>query len=431
VHWADAQEPASECDPTQPKSSARWCSQDGAVTYEPLLADVLTNTDLFQTLHDTVPVIEGLTVQHCNATDPKTGACTATSTLNGVQVLAQAVRVMVDPALNQGLTDRHGVQTAPRNDGTTNPQVTPIYLFIDALDGIDAAFASWAQAHPGDDRRPAWLAARSQLVDQLFTVNGTGTQSTWANAAVPAIVPPLVGALQSQILAQCPDRSSRAACPWWTEDMPQNLQDVVGGPTFAAVMDLLDALRSNATARAQLEQLLQYLLDPAAGSDARAATMTASVDVLQILNDDTNLTPFYNAAAADVLGAQVLDAQGNVAQRGLADASIEVLSRVFAAARNAQGTETCSMEIDPNGAIGAMLGHMVTPGGTSQLTPIETLIDVTADVNRAHPELTTKLDGGDYGNMANEISEFCLDPTTGMEQVYAVVRAATLPETSN
>jgi hypothetical protein len=33
--------------------------------------------------------------------------------------------------------------------------------------------------------------------------------------------------------------------------------------------------------------------------------------------------------------------------------------------------------------------------------------------------------------MANEISEFCLDPTTGMEQVYAVVRAATLPETSN
>ena len=58
VHWADAKEPTTECDPTQPRTSARWCSQDGAVTYEPLLADVLTNTDLFQTLHDTVPVIE-------------------------------------------------------------------------------------------------------------------------------------------------------------------------------------------------------------------------------------------------------------------------------------------------------------------------------------------------------------------------------------
>ncbi len=431
VHWADSKEPTTECDPSQPKTSARWCSQDGAVTYEPLLADVLTNTDLFQALHDTVPVIQGVTVQHCDTTDPKTGACTSTSTLDGVQVLANAVRVMVDPALNAGLTDRHGVQTAPRNDGTTNPQVTPIYLFIDALDGIDATFAAWAQAHPGDNRQPAWLAARSQLVDQLFTVNGTGASSTWANAAVPAIVPPLLDTLESQILAQCPDRSSRAACTWWMQSMPQNLQDVVGGPTFAAVMDLLDAIRSSTTARAQLEQLLQYLLDPAAGSDARAATMTASVDLLQILNDDLNLTPFYNAVAADVLGAQVLDAQGNVARRGLADAGIEVLARVFAAARDAQGRETCSLEIDPNGAIAATLGHMVTPQGTTQPTPIETLIDVAADVNRAHPAETTKLDGGDYANIANEISELCLDPATGLEQVYEVVREATLPDQGN
>jgi hypothetical protein len=213
--------------------------------------------------------------------------------------------------------------------------------------------------------------------------------------------------------------------------MPQNLEDVIGGPTFAAVMDLLDAIRSNPTAREQLEQLLQYLLDPAAGSDARAATMTASVDLLQILSDDANLTPFYNAVAADVLGAQVLDAKGNVTKRGLADASIETLSRVFAAAKSTQGTELCSMEIDPNRAIAATLGHLVTPQGATQLTPIETLIDVTADVNRAQPSLTTKLDGGDYGNIANEISELCLDPSTGLEQVYAVVRAATLPDPGN
>jgi hypothetical protein len=431
LHWGDAQVPTTVCDPSQPRTSPQWCSQDGAVTYEPLLADVLTNTDLFQTLHDTVPIIDAITVQHCNATNPTTGACTSTSPLTGVQVLANAVRVMVDPALNAGLTDRHGVETAPRNDGTTNPQVTPIYLFIDALNGIDAAFTAWAQAHPNDDRHPAWLAARSQLVDQLFTVNGTGAPSTFANAAVPAIVPPLVDALESQILAQCPDRSSRAACTWWTQSMPQNLEDVVGGPTFAAVMDLLDAIRSSTTARPQLEQLLQYLLDPAAGGDARAATMTASVDLLQVLADDTNLTPFYNAVAADVLGAQVLDAKGNVTQRGLADASIETLSRVFAAAKNTQGAELCSMEIDPNGAIATTLGHMVTPQGTTQLTPIETLIDVTADVNRAQPNLTTKLDGGDYGNIANEISELCLDPATGLEQVYAVVRAATLPDQGN
>jgi len=427
LHWADAQQPPDVCDPTLPKTNARWCSQDGAVSYEPLLADILTNTDLFQALHDTVPVIEQTTITHCDAQDPTTHVCTKTSTRNGVQVLAQAVRVMVDPALNQGLTDRNGVQTAPRNDGTTNPQVTPIYLFIDALKGIDAAFAKWAQAHPGDDRQGKWRAARSQLVDQFFSVTGTGAQTDWANPAVPAIVPPLVDAVEQQILAQCPDRSSRAACTYFMQDMPQNLADVVGGPTFAGVLDLVDAIRGDDTARAALEKLLQYLLDPASADDARAATMAASVDVLQVLDDDTNLAPFYHAAA-DVLGAQVLDDHGQVARRGLADAAIEVLAHVFAQARDAQGHELCSEEVDPEGAIAVVLRHFVTPMGPNQLSPIEVMMDATADVNRAHPDQTTKLDGADYANMANEISEFCLDPATGLEQVYQIVRAATMPD---
>lgn len=425
VHWADNQVPTTECDPTQPRTSARWCSQDGAVTYEPLLSDVLTNTDLLQALHDTVPIIENTVVTHCDQQDPVTHACTKTSPRNGVQVLAQAVRVMVDPALNQGLTDRHGVQTALRNDGTTNPQVTPIYLFLEALDEIDAAFTAWAQAHPGDDRHPTWLAARSQLVDEFLSVNGTGTQSTWANQAIQTVLPALLDAVQSQILAQCPDRSSRAACPYWMQQMPQNMADVIGGPTFAAIMDLLDAIRSNDQARTQLESLLQYLLAPGGNPEVQASTMAASVDVLQILNDDTNLSPFYHAAA-DVMGEQVTDPNGKIVRRGLADAAIEVLAHVFAQAHDSKGNEVCSEEIDPNQAIAAVLGNFVTPISSTQSPPIEALMDVTADVNRAHPNLTTKLDGADYANIANEISEFCLDPAKGLEQVYTVVREATM-----
>ena len=423
LHWGSAQQTSDICDPTLPKTDARWCSQDGAVTYEPLLFDVLSNTDLLTALHDTIPIIQSTTVTHCDKQDPVTHACTQTSNRNGIQVLSQLVRVMIDPALNQGLVDRHGVQTAPRNDGTFNPQVTPIYLLIDALDGIDAAFASWAQAHPSDDRKPAWRGARSQLVDEFFSVTGTGAQTNWANKAIPAIVPPLLDALESQGLAQCPDRSSRAACTYWTQQMPQNLADVVGGPTFAAVMDLIEAIRTDDNTRQQLEQLLTYLLNQSTPS-ATAATMTASIDILQILNDDPNLQPFYNAAA-DVFGAQVLDASGNLTRRGLADAAINVLANVFAAARQGQ-SEICAKEIDPNGAIASILTNLVTPIGATTSPPIEVLMDVAADVNRVHPGDTTKLDGDDYANIANEISEFCLDPTRGLEQVYKVVREATM-----
>lgn len=426
LHWADAQVPKTECDPTLPRTDARWCSQDGAVSYEALFTDIFTKTDLFQALADTVPVIAGITVQHCDQQDPTTHACTKSSPRTGVQVLAQAVRVMVDPALNQGLTDRHGVQTAPRNDGTTNPQVTPIYLMVDALDAIDTAFANWATAHPSDDRKPAWRTARSQLVDQFFSTTGSGTATTWANQSIPAMSPGLIDALQAQILAQCPDRSSRAACSYWTTQMPQNLADVVGGPTFAAVMDLVDALRADDTARAQVEQLLQYLMGPGPSPDARAAMMAATVDGLQYLGDDTNLAPLY-AAGADLLGAPTLDPNGKVVRRGLADATIELLSHVFAAARDAQSHEICAKEIDPNHAIAAVLSSFVAPVGTQQ-PPIEALMDVTADVNRVHPGASAKLDANDYANVANEISEFCLDPSRGLEQVYTVVRDATMKD---
>jgi hypothetical protein len=207
--------------------------------------------------------------------------------------------------------------------------------------------------------------------------------------------------------------------------MPQNLGDVVGGPTFAAIMDLLDAIRTSDTARLQLEQLLQYLLGPGTSPEAQASTMAASVDVLSILSDDTNLTPFYHAAA-DVLGAQVTDPNGSIKRRGLADAAIEVLAHVFATAHDSKGNELCSQEIDPNQAIASVLGNFVLPVSSTQSSPIDAFIDVAADVNRAHPNLTTKLDGADYANIANEVSEFCLDPSKGLEQVYAVVREATM-----
>ena len=424
LHWADAAQPTTVCDPSLPRSDARWCSQDGAVTYEPLLVDILTNTDLFQVLHDTVPIIAATTVTHCDAQDPMTHVCTQSHPLTGVQALANAVRVMVDPALNAGLTDRRGVKTAPRNDGTTNPQVTPIYLFVDALEGVDAAFASWLAAHPGDDRQAAWRSARSQLVDAFFAINGTGAQSSWANPAVPAILPTLTDAMLSQTLAHCPDRLSRAACTYPTTTMVQNMSDTVGGPTFAGTMDVLEAIRADDAARGELEQLLQYMLDPASPGDARAATMTATADILQILNDDLNLTALYHSTA-DVLGAQTNDAQGNPAARGLADATIQVLARVFAEASDGAGHEVCGQEIDPDAAIPVALAGLVTPIGPGQATPIEVLTDVVADVNRAHPDQTTKLDGGDYANIAKEVSDFCLDPATGLEQVYGVVKQAT------
>ena len=109
-----------------------------------------------------------------------------------------------------------------------------------------------------------------------------------------------------------------------------------------------------------------------------------------------------------------------------------MLARVFAAARAGRRGDLRE-EIDPNGAIAATSGtwsRRLGPRGTPRLRPgppIEALIDVAADVNRAHPARRRSSTADDYGNIANEISEFCLDKASGLEQVYEVVREATLP----
>jgi hypothetical protein len=428
LHWGSPQQTKAECDPTLSKTNALWCSQDGTVSYEPLLSAAL-KTDLFGALHDFIPILQGITLQHCNAVDSATGLCTSTTAYDGVHVLAEAVRGMVVPARAAavGLVQRDGSVGVTRNDGTTNPQVTPIYLLIDALKEVDQAFANDSAANGGDTtKHAAWLNARSQLADTFLSTSGSGATATWANPAVQRVLPAFIDAIRGDLATYCPNARINGTCPWARTQLTQEMISTIDGPLFAGSVDLLQAIRANVPARVGLEELLQYLLG--AGSPAaQQATLTAMHDVLQLFSDDTNLTPLWNALAEGT-GATLVDDSGQVVRRSAADALVETLTRVLARAYDAQGTEVCADEIDPDRTFASVLTNLVTPASPTQLTSIETLIDAIADVNRANPGVpfTTKLDGGDYANIDAELSDFLENPQSGLEQVYDVIREATL-----
>jgi len=427
LHWGDALQTKDECDPTLPKTDARWCSQDGAVTYEPLLSAAL-KTDLFGALHDFIPILQSTKVQHCNAVDPGTGLCTSTTTYDGVHVLSETVRDLVLPSRSAavGLVQRNGMTGVVRNDGTTNPQVTPIYLLIDALKEVDQAFANDAAANSGDTtKHTAWLNARSQLADAFLSAKGTGASATWANPVVTRMLPALIDALRGDLATYCPNARVNGSCPWARTQLTQEMLTVVDGPLFSGSVDLLQAVRSNVPARVELEQVVQYLLGPGTPA-AQQATLTALHDILQLFSDDTNLTPVWNALATGT-GATLVDDRGQVVRRSAADALVETLTRVLARGYDAQGMEICADEIDPDRTFASVLTNLVTPPSPAQLTPIETLIDAITDVNRANPGVafTTKLDGGDYANIDAELSDFLENPQSGLEQVYDVIREAT------
>ncbi|MFI5299923.1 MAG: hypothetical protein ACHREM_17685, partial [Polyangiales bacterium] len=426
LHWGSTAQPADVCDPTLPKTDARWCSQDGAVTYEAAIVDML-NTDLFDVLHDLVGTLEATSIQHCDTWDTSTNTCTVASPRNGVTVLAEATRTVLDPARWPNLTDRKGDAFAVRNDGTQTPGLSPAYLLIDAMKGIDASFAAWATAHPGDDRLPKWRLARSQIVDQLFTVDGTGPSSTVHEPAVPAFLPVALDALRAQVFAHCApsiEGVPGATCAWASHDLVQSLETTISGPTFAASLDVIEKVRADDTSRAQLESLAAFMLDAASASDAQATTLTSVVDLLQVLDDSLNLDP-VEKIAADACVPSVVDSTGKVVRRGLVDAAVEALSHILAQAFDGT-TEICSREVDPNATIDFLLKRLITPQKNGQ-TPLEVLLSVAADVNRADPSARSKLTGADYANITSEVQDFLLNKSTGLEQVYEVLREATDP----
>jgi hypothetical protein len=420
-HWASDKQAPNECK----LGDGRDCSKDGTQSYEAFLADALDG-DLLPALHDTIAILDNTTMRRCTNADPRTHTCTASTEIDGIQLLTEAAIAMVSPdyAKANGLRDRAGNVSAARNDGTTNPQVTPIYLLANALGAMDKAFDDYASTHPDDKgRQGQWRAARSQLVDQFLATQGAGTGTAFKNSAVPKIVPTLIDMLRSQMQANCPTSYTPPydRCNWARDDLTKKVAAVVDGPFFATSMDLMDAIRKNDDARVQLESLVTYLLNAASDNDALPSMLASTADIIQLLRDDTNLVPLFHVIA----GATVSTKD----QKSLVDASAALLAKISGKAFDKDKAETCNKELDPNQILTAVLSNMVTPmpneDGTPGLTPLEIIMSVIGDVNRLEPDRTDKLDPNDYASIADNVTDFLLNKERGLEQFYEIVRQGT------
>jgi hypothetical protein len=434
-HWQSDKGTAGECK----LGPGKTCTKAGAVSYEGLLSEVFAS-DILSALNALTKTLTTVTVPRCAQVDA-TKKCTrlATPAPDGISVLAEATRALVDPerAKGKGLKDRFGKVTSERNDKSTNAQVTPLYLILQALNAIDDQFEAYAQANPQDSKRQEeWRSARSQLVDQFLDVNGKNTaNSSFKNVAVVKIAPQLIDLLRAQLYAHCPDSMvpPYAKCKWATEDFPKNVEKVVSGPMFASAIDLMDAIRRDEQARIQLELLLGYLVDAASQNEALNSMLASAADLVQALKDDTNLVPLFRVLA-DATKGSLIDTKGRTVQKSLVDAQLSLLAKISGKAYDAEGVEICSRELDPNEVLSVALANLVTPmtdaDGKPTRTPLEVIMDVIAAVNRAEakPDNQEKLQASDYASIADHVSSFLLDKERGLEQFYEIVRQGTVKE---
>jgi hypothetical protein len=434
AHWPSDKASAAECRLSASQSVPHpSCTKEGAVSYEATIGEMLLG-DLVPALAQLSRTLQTIKIRHCDAIDATTKQCTKTTEWDGVKVVAEATRAMLDPDLAklQGLKDRHGKVTGMRQDGKTNPQVTPMYLMTAALNGMDDAFDAYAKQHPEDPNRLAqWRAARSQLVDQFLRVDGFGSSAKFANPALPKITPVLVDVLRSQLYAHCPNSFTPPyeRCAWARDELTTKMKNVMKGPTFAATMDLLDGIRKDDGARTEIEKLLQYLLNAASENQSLAAMLASTQDLMQIMRDDENVVPLLHVLAA-AAEPTLFDKDGQVVQKGLIDAQTSLLGKISGKYFDKDGVEICSRELDPNQVLSIALKHLVTPmkndDGTTGETPLEVIIDVIADVNRAAPDQPSeKLGSEDYASIADNVVDFLTDKERGLEQFYEVVRNGT------
>jgi len=79
-----------------------------------------------------------------------------------------------------------------------------------------------------------------------------------------------------------------------------------------------------------------------------------------------------------------------------------------------------------DGVLQKLVTPMAAPDGSTGQTPLEVIMDIVADINRADPRATDKLRAGDYASIADNVSDFLGNKERGMEQFYEIVRQGTV-----
>lgn len=398
-HWASADSTetcaAPACAPGDPNFSYR----SDVRSYEALVADGFDDQPgqgaLTARLHRMNLVLEGIEVRPGQ---------------DGVSVLAAAAADMVDPALNPGLTDRRGRSMATYNDGSVDVPMTPIYLLTDALNAMDDA---WAGAPA---RRAEFLVARRSMADQFLGTETVGDGFRFGNQRGRAI---LVTALPFMV-----DRieAHRAAGDLleWSTGIDEDMEDLLREPLMAGVIRFLDAINEDPEARAALARLVGYLVNEASANDAFVSTLHALADALMVLEDEENIVPLMGAMS-EGLAPNVHDVVAGAP---------EPLDLEASAIRDLLDLVSDIQEVDDDRTLRQVLQNAVAlPAAGDPVTPLEDIIDVIAEVNRAEPNAGGSLRAGDYREVMGQMTDFMLDEDHGLERLNALLQhRSCLPE---
>ncbi|WP_437275018.1 hypothetical protein WME90_27630 [Sorangium sp. So ce375] len=397
-HWPGKQHGPECVKAGSPKTNTAYCSEAGANSYEPLIADALRADDVLASSVAFARIASDPLAPVTVRRGPAAGQTWTTA-----EAIEKLARILFSTryAAGVGMVDRWGKRKATWVDGRVQDQLTVFTLLADALNAIDARFA---QRHAPDaiEREGQWKRGVDELVDALLAVEGSGPEARFKNRALPRMGALVLRVVREQLNAHCPDRETTGRCAWAQKELGAAVSDLVSHPLFAASVDVLEAVRAHEPARREVERFLTYLLDADAAGPQLEALLATLADGLQLLADDDASRRILRVASTALTPA------GGAGGPGAADAGLNALKALN------------DDRYDRYHAMDHVLPALVAPMADGR-TPIDVFLDAFADVNRTEAGSGAPLTAEDYRQLLVSARDFLTDETRGLEQIYAII----------
>jgi hypothetical protein len=313
------------------------------------------------------------------------------------------------PHLKNGQARLVGGATVPY---TPRRYASPLLMMLGTLDDVDAAFSP-AALPDGEARLARWRNARSGLVDRFFATDGASFQNRTGRA------------LLLSLLDFARERFERHQTDGdldpWLVGLEGRAEQFARTPIVSSAVDLFNASQQDAALQKELSALLAYMFDDSARQESFDTTMYALLDMVQVLRDDTNMVPTL-AALSRFIAPNAPEAFARGEPLAQSDGALERATRLM----------RDILRVDEYASLSALLENLVIThpahlrGGE---TPLETLVDVVAEVNRAspHADQGKQMRAADFQATFENIHEFLMDERRGLERLYDIVQNRAAP----
>jgi nucleotide-binding universal stress UspA family protein len=242
-------------------------------------------------------------------------------------------------------------------------------------------------------RSDAWDAATSDLADIFLKVKGSKAASRLANRRLIPVADRLLGFLQRRLQAH---RAAGDLQSWLGRELGDDLARKLASPVLPRAVDVVEKVEADAKLRRSIYDLADHLIDELDSERSFRATLTALADLIQLLIDDRNLVPVARAAGQALHPGE-----------GLVKGALRFLGR--------------AMPLDTDRSLTRVLRNAwqeQSPGKS----PVQTLLDVAAEVHRVQPGSDSPYLGPDVAQAFKETRDFLDNPDTGLKKFFEIVK---------